>query len=413
MNDYEELTRQLTHTLTVHSDEMAGSSLDLAHVQGRARSIRRRRTASAVAGVAAAVAVIVPAVSLATHTGGRPEPAPATSLTPTVAQTATPVDARAPLDVSGLPTGEAPATGYLAGGTIHLGDGGTADVLARSGVSRYVLLADGTVVYLTRDDQGRTAVEVTDSGGSQHGPYPAQEGLASNAAQTVAGWVASDGHPMAWEATATAPTRLSTKLDGTGLQVDALTGSDCSGAEGCRMLIRSTDQQTGEVGDVVVSSAQGVEPADPGGDLVMVNALSETGLRAEFTATGETTSCSEVVTHRAQHLWKTCDHSLQTFSPGSDHVSAYLPYFDGPGSSDVAAYDADSGRLLFDHRSARGADAFVAASVWEDDSHLLGTTYQHGKWYVVRYGIDGSMEIAAGPKTGDVAEAPYVLPGQH
>jgi hypothetical protein len=68
--------------------------------------------------------------------------------------------------------------------------------------------------------------------------------------------------------------------------------------------------------------------------------------------------------------------------------------------------------VLFDHRATRRTDAFVASSVWEDDSHLLATTFQGGKWYLVRYGVDGSMEIAAGPVSGDMSESPYVLPGE-
>lgn len=411
MNEYDDLTTRLTRTLSDHSDAMAGSSLGLGDVQGRARSIRRRRTATAVAGAAAAVALLVPTVALASHTNGtRNEPGPATQ-TPSSTRTATPVDASAPLDVRDLPTGDAPRTGYLEGQTLHLPDGSTAGTGTADPASRVVLLTDGTAVYQTRDDQGVTHVEVVDGAGDRHGPYPAQEGLLGNATHTLAAWTGADGHPVAWHAGATAPWRLDTKAGDTGLQLDGVTGDDCTGDPGCRMLVRSTDGQTGEVHDVVVSSRGGLEPAGaPRGSFV--NALSETGLRSVYTSTGETSSCSEVVTAGGEHLWRTCDHQLASFSPDSDHAAAYLPYYDGVGSNDIAAYDVGNGQVLFDHASTRDAQAFVASSVWEDDSHLLATTFQGGSWYIVRYGIDGSMEIAAGPQRGDMAETPYVLPGQ-
>jgi len=411
MNEYDDLTTRLSQTLADHSDAMAGSSLGLGDVQGRARSIRRRRTATAVAGAAAAVALLVPTVALASHTNAtHNEPGPATQ-TPTSTQTATTVDTDAPLDVQDLPAGEAPRTGYLEGQTLHLPDGSTAATGTADPASRVVLLTDGTAVYQTRDDQGVTHVEVVDGAGDRHGPYGGQEGLLGNATHTLAAWIGTDGYPVAWQSGDTAPLRLSTKAGDVGLQLDGVIGDDCTGDPGCRMLVRSTDSQTGEVHDVVVSSRNGLESAgSSGGD--WVNALSESGLRAVYTATGDTSSCSSVVTADGQRMWRTCDHQVTSFSPDSDRAAAYLPYFDGVGSSDIGAYDVASGQVLFDHQSTRKTQAFVASSVWEDDSHLLGTTFQGGSWYVVRYGVDGSMEIAAGPQHADMGANPYVLPGQ-
>ena len=63
------------------------------------------------------MALIVPTVALASHTGGKPEPAPATH-TPSPTQTATD-DGHQPapgvLDVSDLPTGDAPRDGVRHG----------------------------------------------------------------------------------------------------------------------------------------------------------------------------------------------------------------------------------------------------------------------------------------------------------
>src|SRR4051812_20170492 len=114
-----DLTIELNRELHGRVDAMSGSSLSLGDVQRKARSIRRRRTATAVLGVAAAVGLIVPTAALATHSGHRNEPAPANpSQTQTTTTTA---DAHQPapgvLDVSDLPTGAAPAIPYLGRGS--------------------------------------------------------------------------------------------------------------------------------------------------------------------------------------------------------------------------------------------------------------------------------------------------------
>jgi hypothetical protein len=420
MTEYDDdLTTQLTRTLTDHSDVMAGSSLGLADVRGRARSIRRRRAATAVVAAAAAVAVIVPTVALAGHTGGRPEPAPATQ-TPseTTSQTTSetpsqkPGDAFAPLDARALSEGKRPGVAYVAGDTIHLPDGGTGRVYGVSApVDRFVLLSDGTAVYHTRDDQGRTSVEVTDSGGSQHGPYLAGDGLATNPSRTAAAWVTPDGHVQFWQATHTSPTTVQTPVPGAGPQIIGLSGDCSSAASPCQALVQTSDASTGDVSSLVVSRQGGVDPADQSG-LVAVSSVSDTGLRAGYTRIGDGDSCSAVAEGSGSRLWRTCQHSLLAFSPDSDHISADVVFHSGLGSSVFAAYDVASGDLLFEHQSTVKTQASVTTSVWEDDSHMLGTTFQGGKWYVVRFGVDGSMELALGPISGDDVESPIVLSGQ-
>ena len=113
--NHSDLTDQLSRELHDRAGEMDGTLLGLAGVQGRARSIRRRRTATAVVGVAAAVGLIVPTAALAMHGGGKPEPAPITnsvSPSPTPSET---TDAQQPaagvLDVSDLPIGGRPGRG--------------------------------------------------------------------------------------------------------------------------------------------------------------------------------------------------------------------------------------------------------------------------------------------------------------
>jgi hypothetical protein len=410
MNDYDDLTSRLTQTLTDHSDAMAGSSLGLAEVQGRARSIRRRRTATAVAGAAVAVALVVPTVAIASHSGAtHDEPGPATRM-PSSTQTARAADTHAGLDLRGLPVGEPPRGGYLAEGRIHLADGGTGQIYpVADRVDDFALLADGTAVYHTRDQSGHTSVAVTDSGGADHGPYPAGDGLAVDATGTSVVWVSPDGQVHAWVATESAPRTVGDPVPGEGPQADGVTG-DCSVL--CQVLVRTTDQTTGEVADWVVrptGSARQVAPRDP---LVTVNDISSAGERLGYTEIGDGTSCSAVVDVSGAASWRTCQHTLLAFSPDADHVSADVAYHSGDGSGVVAAYDGLDGKLLFEHRSSAQTQALVQGTVWEDDSHLLGVVRQGLDWAVVRFGIDGSMELAVRPVTGkDDLRAPIVLGG--
>ncbi|MFZ2014247.1 MAG: hypothetical protein WAV00_10530 [Nocardioides sp.] len=408
MND--DLTNQLSRELHDRAGEMDGSALGLAGVQGRARSIRRRRTASVIVGVAAAVGVIVPTAALATHSGGKPEPAPITQ-SPSPTRTPT-VDSRAALDVSGLEQGDPPRLDYLEGGILHEPAGGTQQVGTADPVDRFAVLADGTKVYHTRDSQGRTHVQVQPAQGDLSTPFPASNGLAVNTERTAAAWTTADGHVWVWhlDPQATGDSRFPARLPGTAPQALQVTGRYCSDGGTCHVLVQTTDPATGETTSSVVSSRGGIEPADPGGRFASMTSTSSTGLVAGLTRVTASGSCSAVADGAAAPTWRTCRHTLITFSPDARFISADAAYHDGPGSSVFAAYGVD-GKLAFDHRSDASSQAFVAQSVWEDDTHVLGTVFQGGGWYVVRFGVDGSMQLAAGPVAGDMGQSPVVLPG--
>ena len=191
MSNNDDLTRTLSRELEDRSRAMDGSMLHLADVKGRARSIRRRRTATAVVGVAAAVAVIVPSVSLMSHSNGKPEPGPATH---SPSQTQTAKDGHQPpagvLDVSDLPTGEAPAIEYVTGGhVLHETDGSTVGIGTKYPVSAFAVLKDGSHVWQTMDGQGNAYVEVQDGAGSVQEPVPSVHGLSVSRSHDAAAWV--------------------------------------------------------------------------------------------------------------------------------------------------------------------------------------------------------------------------------
>jgi hypothetical protein len=406
MNEYDDLTSRLTRTLTDHSDVMTGSSLGLAEVTRRARSIRRRRTAAAVAGVAAAVAVIIPTVALASHTGGSPEPAPATQ-TPTPTATVTATDGAPPLpgvlDVSDLPTGEAPAMDYVYQGSLHFADGGTGTVRTRYAPDQFVEMDDGSRVWHT-SDQGTPYVEIQDADGTFHDPVPSGWDVNVNPSHTIAAWLAPTGQVTVWEGRASEPRPLGDPIAGSDLRLGPVTGDRCALA--CSVVVNvsgANGRQPWEVSD------SGSRELRDGGYLI-VDDISRGGLTIGHTKVSDGGSCSKLLGGGEFQGFATCQNQFAGFSPDGQLLLAEPPYYDGPGPSGIAMYDL-SGTSLFERGATAKVQSFYAApAVWEDDTHVLAATYQDGTWALVRIASDGTMEYAVAPQAGPYEDSPYVLP---
>jgi hypothetical protein len=408
MND--DLTTQLTRTLSDHSDVMTGTSLGLAEVKGRARSIRRRRTASAVAGVAAAVALVIPTVALASHTGGAPEPGPATHM-PTPTQTTSPtatVDGPAPgvLDVSHLTTGAPPATDYLYDGRLHAADGESGLVNTRYPASRFVEMEDGSRVWLTTD-RGAAYVEVQDSDGGFEAPVPSgSHDLAVNPAHSIAAWISPTGQVSIYEGRASGPRTWGDPVPGTEWRLGAVSGTRCSLA--CTVYVNGADAQGGRQPYEVTDA--GTQALRDGGYLV-VNDQSDAGLTLGFTDITDFTTCSALLGGGEFQGFHTCKNQLLGFSPDGQLIWGTQPYYDGPGTTSLAVFDLQ-GTRLFERRSDDHSQATipVPGPVWEDDDHVLVPIFQGRSWSLVRVSSDGSMEFAVAPRRGSIESSPFVLP---
>jgi hypothetical protein len=407
--DHDELGTQLTRTLNEHADVMSGSSLGLAEVKGRARSIRRRRTATAVAGVAAAVAVIVPTVSLATHTSGKPEPAPVTQ-TPSPTQTATPDSGHQPkpgvLDVSDLPTGDRPGIEYVTEGRVlHRLDGSTVDIPARYPVSSFVVLTDGTHVWQTAHD-GTPYVEVEEADGTMREPVKSQWGVQVSASHSVAAWVTTEGQVMTWSLGDTKATPLADPITaGQDLRIADVEGDDCS--VNCGVVVNVGDAKTPSGRQPWLADANGTHPLRDGSYLTVAD-NSPAGLTIGYRKLTEDGSCSTVLGGGEFQPFTTCKHTLVSFSPDGNLILADPAYHDGPGNGVIGMYDLE-GNLLWDRHSTEKAQAVYPEAQWEDAAHVLAATFQDGKWSVVRFASDGSMEYAVPPAAGQGPESPYVL----
>jgi hypothetical protein len=418
MND-DDLTAELGRTLSEHADVMHGSPLHLADVQGRARSIRRRRTATAVVGVAAAVALIVPTAALAGHQGHRDVPLPPAtqSVTPTTPTSSPSATGSQPplgvLDVSDLPTGAPPAVDYVADGRMHVAGGGAYQVGTGQTPDQFVELADGSIVWRTTDGNGFSYVQLRDPDGNYHDPVHTTSDLRVNPAHSIVAWLASSGQVTIFEGWASQPRPLGVPVPGQDLRlgpVDApgetapgQTGPDCAQAS-CSVVVnvRDTQRQPWEV------SESGSQPLRDGGYLE-VNDVSADGLSVGFTKVTDTMTCSRLLGGGEFQGFDTCGVQLLEFSPDGQRIMALPSYSDGAGPSGIYMYDLE-GRL-FGRMSTLDTQATIGTTVWEDDTHLLASVYEGGDWALVRFGSDGSMEYAVPPAPGaDVTDNPFVLP---
>ncbi|MGA8246663.1 MAG: hypothetical protein WB797_07145 [Nocardioides sp.] len=401
----DDLTTSLTRELRERADAVHGSTLALADVTGRARSIRRRRTAAAVAGVAAAVAVIVPAASLAGHHNGhRTEPAPITHSTPAAPEQ----PAAGVLDVSGLPTGEAPHLEYVTDGrTLHLANGGTVDLPTRYPVSAFVALSDGSHLWLTTH-HGTPYVEVEDGDGGFRDPVPSGWDLTVDSTHTVGAWVRPDGQVMVWNTGATEPLAYLDPVPASGdLRMGPVLGSRCTSADPCEVYVNVSDQQAQGGWQPWVVSVNGTEPLRDGDYRILADS-TESGLSVGYRTITDSGSCSVLLGGGEFHGFRTCRHTLVSFSPGGTTLLADPAYHDGIGNGVIAMYDLE-GKVLFERHSTEGAQSFYPEAQWEDDGHVLAPVFQDGTWAIVRFATDGSMEYAVPPVAGRDTGNPYVL----
>jgi hypothetical protein len=410
MTDHDDLTNTLARELDDRAHTMDGSTVHLADVRGRARSIRRRRTATAVAGVATAVAVIVPVAALAARSGGNPQPAPAPA-TQTPSQTKSPTadEGHQPppgvLDVSDLPTGARPRMDYVTDGRVlHQVDGSTLDIGTRYPVTSFATLADGAHVWQTADKAGNAYVEIEDAEGTVHKPLDSYFGLAVNDEHNVAGWVANNGQVTIWTVGASEPRPVGDPVPGThDLRIAAIPSQDCR--DFCTVYVNgpSADDQSLQPYEV---TDDGTQPYTDGG-LVAVNDVSG-ALTVGFSRITDSGSCSDLFGGGEFQGFTTCKATLKSFSPDGSSLLGYPAYYDGLGPTTISMWDLKDHRL-FERRSDARHQATVGDAQWEASTDVLGTVFQDGTWSIVRFASDGSVEYAVPPVAGDDVENPFVL----
>jgi hypothetical protein len=106
--------------------------------------------------------------------------------------------------------------------------------------------------------------------------------------------------------------------------------------------------------------------------------------------------------------FRTCKAGLEAFSPAGNLILAGPAYGDGLGDGEISMFDLEGG-ALFDRKSTAESQSFYPVASWEDATHALAPVFQDGRWAVVRFASDGSMEYAVPPAPGQAEKTPYVV----
>ena len=129
-----------------------------------------------------------------------------------------------------------------------------------------------------------------------------------------------------------------------------------------------------------------------------------------YTELPEPGSCSSVVAPgTTTEIHGSCDYTFGSFSPDGELLSATHPYLDGFGMGWLAVLDAVTGAELARYDSGSGG---ITSSVWEDDDHLLITSWEDGRWQVTRLGSDGATEVVLGPTPGSDVDPAFAVLGR-
>ena len=393
MND--ELTTRLSRQLHDQVDDWHDTPLTLAGVQGRARTIRRRRQALAAGVVAAAVLAV--AIPVGVGLGGRTDstPPPANPSPTRVVDTPAPTpraDGSFALDVLDAPVGEVPASGYLSldDDLLHTPDG--------------VQELPGDFVHLRRFGDGWVGLrsgEFPQSYGTQLVRLDADltvtdevlaAALVVDRAGENAAWVEVEG--AEWTLVRATP-------DGEGTRTDVASDTTLMGFLTDGSVVTSS-LATGRNELAVVDPSGRSTPF--GQDLLRVLSVSEsTGVVAAMTRYRDDLQlepCSAVLDPaNGVQAFETCDHQPRAFSPDGSLVAAFAAYGDSLGSPELAVLDAATGEPLVRWSSGRDrqSPASVQSVVWEDDDTLLAVVTEGNEQTVVRAELDGTIEQVAEP----------------
>ena len=60
----------------------------------------------------------------------------------------------------------------------------------------------------------------------------------------------------------------------------------------------------------------------------------------------------------------------------------------------------------------RRTDLFVRDVAWEDETHVLAVVHEDDVWWIIRLGLDGTIETASAETSGDDVASPFYLSTQ-
>jgi hypothetical protein len=412
------MTRQdpLRDALRSRADQLGDTSpLSLDDVKGRARGIRRRRTAVSGLAAAAVLAIAVPAgIAVSDRMTGTREPdvAASPSATPTTGES-TPDATPAPkgpvtvaLTVEEDAVSYAPEIPYLYDGAIVRPDGTEVPV-----AGDYLALApvgDGWAAI--RNDEGQFSLDLLAADGTVTGSEPSTWSLASSRDGTVVAWATPDGELMiVTPDSAPMPLPDPQALPAGNLEPIEAVGSDScvenASDGGCLVFFNSDDVQQQSAWS---AGANGTVTEI--GDLLALGGTAPDGSVSGLVSVSDTGSCSVVLGRDGGEQWKTCDYMLGRFSPDGRYVIGHPAYLDGIGDSSVAILDADTGDLLAEATNSAEHQSFINNAVWDSDNTLLASVFEEGTWSLMRMTAAGELTTVLGNLGDNMDEVPLVLP---
>ncbi|HEX5917236.1 MAG TPA: hypothetical protein VFY76_05240 [Nocardioides sp.] len=409
------LEDQVHDALHRTADPLQRSPVTVSDVRTRARRIQRRRVATAGAAVAAVLAIAVP-VGI-----GMVGPTTRSDVPPATEPPAPQVTGTVRIDPRSAPGGTELAVPLINVDEQSLVvDGETVDLPRR--YDQLTPYADGWigVAFVDPMDEGAVGVHVL-------GPDFEVLEEASPSSHLA---VSADGSRIAWAEYDGARWTL-VERDRDGAREERRTPLPPGPQDarvrpvgflpGDALLVGTMDPSSWQESATVVASDGTTSPLR--GSRRVGSASEVSGLvtiQTEFTGDG---SCWEVrdAGGGGAEVWQTCDYSLLAFSPDGRHVIGFTDYLTGDGSPTLAVLDAVTGERVVDFELAGARTGVVGINpevAWEDDDTVVATLVTGNRQYVVRLGLDGTVErvggegVDSGP--GEVRlklAAPGVTPG--
>lgn len=399
------LEGQLHDALHGRVDTLDRSPLSFTDVRHRARRIRRRRAVAAGAGIVAVLALLVPA-GLAINGPDR------RTLLPPSTQTPPAVTGTVRVDPRSADVGDAPGVPLVdtTGPTLVMGDVSLDLSRAYDQVTPY---RDGWIALAKVDGIG--TIDVLDASlGVVEETTNSSSGLTVSSDGTRVAWAFHDGDH--WSITNSdvagdEAERPWTTLPEGPYASEAGTIGFVSPDE---VLAFQLDQGDGTITSFLADGLAIVEL--PWIDQA-ASASPTTGMIAARATVDDGRSCGAVFdgrTRSPEPLWTDCDRTMSDFNPDGNLLAAFP---DGDQASDgnprgLSILDATTGASLVDFEvtPTRGRPVGIATRIaWEDDQTLLATYVDGNQQYVVRLGLDGTVERVAGPVTNDDYTLSYRL----
>ncbi|WP_457189048.1 hypothetical protein [Nocardioides sp. P5_E3] len=394
------LEDQVHDALHRTADPLQRAPFTVTDVRTHARRIQRRRAVVAGAAVAAVLAIAIPVGA------GVVGPSPRSDVPPATEPPAPRITGTVRIDPLTAPVGAELAVPLINVDEPSLTvDGETVDLpRPYDQLTPYV---EGWVGIAPTDDGGGRAVQVLDPDFRVLDATAPTSGMAVSADGSRIAWAEHDG--SRWTVvdrdrdasreerrTALPPGPQDARVRPVGF------------LPGEALLLGTTDPATNRESASVVGPDGSTTPLP--GSLRVGSASEATGLfsvQTRFTGDG---SCWQVRDAGAggAEVWQTCDYTLLGFSPDGRHVLGFTDYLTPDGSPTMAVLDAATGERVVDFELVGARTGVVGINpevAWDDDDTVVATLVTGNRQYVVRLGLDGTVERVGG-------EAVDLRPGQ-